>query len=260
MNDAARNAPGSLRSKSRLRLRHTTLGLKGELDQTALAELGDRLIRLLDQSCVWVLLDFSAVEHLDYRGVPALVARADALPACRRRPSRCAAACRRPPGRAAGRRCPRNAEGFRDPSDARAAMSGPFEEASLEGERKTNGVEFAHQTVLRDEVVELLAPKAGNRIIDATLGGGGHAEALLDAGAEVIGVDRDPAALWAASARLGHRPLFRGLEGNAGDLEALLAPLGLLPVDGVFMTWASAATSSTTQRAASPFRPTARWT
>lgn len=94
-------------------------------------------------------------------------------------------------------------------------------------------MEFAHQTVLRDEVVELLAPKAGNRIIDATLGGGGHAEALLDAGAEVIGVDRDPAALWAASARLGHRPLFRGLEGNAGDLEALLAPLGLLPVDGV---------------------------
>ena len=58
MNEVARKAPGSLRSKSRLRLRHTTLGLRGELDQAALAELGDRLIRLLDQSCVWVLLDF----------------------------------------------------------------------------------------------------------------------------------------------------------------------------------------------------------
>jgi 16S rRNA (cytosine1402-N4)-methyltransferase len=94
-------------------------------------------------------------------------------------------------------------------------------------------VAFAHQSVLRDEVVELLVPRAGKRIIDATLGGGGHAEALLERGADVIGVDRDPAALAAASARLGPRPSFRALRGNAGELEALLAPLGLLPVDGV---------------------------
>ncbi len=94
-------------------------------------------------------------------------------------------------------------------------------------------MEFAHQTVLRDEVVDVLAPRAGQRIVDATLGGGGHAEALLECGAEVIGVDRDPAALAAASARLASRQRFRALRGNAGDLESLLAPLGLLPVDGV---------------------------
>lgn len=94
-------------------------------------------------------------------------------------------------------------------------------------------MEFAHQTVLRDEVMELLAPQVGHRIIDTTLGGGGHAEALLERGAEVIGVDRDPAALRAASARLSLHPGFHALEGNAGDLEALLAPLGLLPVDGL---------------------------
>ena len=94
-------------------------------------------------------------------------------------------------------------------------------------------MEFAHQTVLRDEVVDVLAPRAGQRIVDATLGGGGHAEALLERGAEVIGVDRDPAALAAASARLASRPHFRALRGNAGDLEKLLGPLGLLPVDGV---------------------------
>ena len=46
MNEAARKAPGSLRSKSRLRLRHTTLGLRGELDLASLAEHGDRLLRL----------------------------------------------------------------------------------------------------------------------------------------------------------------------------------------------------------------------
>lgn len=96
-----------------------------------------------------------------------------------------------------------------------------------------SGVGFAHQTVLRDEVVELLAPKKGQRIVDATLGGGGHAEALLERGADVIGVDRDPAALRAARARLLDQPRFRALEGNAGELLSLLGPLGLLPVDGV---------------------------
>jgi 16S rRNA (cytosine1402-N4)-methyltransferase len=94
-------------------------------------------------------------------------------------------------------------------------------------------VAYAHQTVLRDEVVELLAPKPGQRIVDTTLGGGGHAEALLERGADVIGVDRDPEALAAASARLAPHHAFRALQGNAGDLPALLGPLGLLPVDGV---------------------------
>jgi 16S rRNA (cytosine1402-N4)-methyltransferase len=94
-------------------------------------------------------------------------------------------------------------------------------------------VEFTHETVLRDEVLTVLAPRAGQRFVDTTLGAGGHAEALLDSGADVIGVDRDPAAVRAASERLVQRPGFRALQGNAGDLVALLAPLGLLPVDGV---------------------------
>ena len=126
MNEAARKAPGSARSKSRLRLRHTTLGLRGELDQAALAELGDRLIRLLDQSCVWVLLDFSAVEHLDYRGVGALAARAEAfrhaggdLKVCGLSPYLQAVL------RAGGAHG--SFEVFANPSDARAAMHSPFE-------------------------------------------------------------------------------------------------------------------------------------
>lgn len=126
MNDAARKTHGNARSKSRLRLRHTTLGLRGELDQASLAELGDRLIRLLDQSCVWVLLDFSAVEHLDYRGVAALVARAEAF----RRAGGDLKVCGLSPYLQAVLRAG-GAHGafqvFRDASDARAAMTSPFE-------------------------------------------------------------------------------------------------------------------------------------
>jgi 16S rRNA (cytosine1402-N4)-methyltransferase len=43
----------------------------------------------------------------------------------------------------------------------------------------------------------------GKRAVDATLGGGGHAAVLRDAGATVLGIDRDPAAITAARARLG---------------------------------------------------------
>jgi anti-sigma B factor antagonist len=126
VNDAARKSSGGARAKSRLRLRHTTLGLKGELGQAALAELGDRLIRLLDQSCVWVLLDFSAVEHLDYRGVEALALRAEAF----RRAGGDLKVCGLSPYLQAVLRAG-GAHGafevFRDPNEARAAMSSPFE-------------------------------------------------------------------------------------------------------------------------------------
>ena len=94
---------------------------------------------------------------------------------------------------------------------------------------------FVHETVLRDEVVQLLRPVPGKRLVDATLGGGGHAEALLAAGAEVIGVDRDPTAIAAARARLAGSERFQAVEGRAGELEALLGPMGLLPVDGVLL-------------------------
>lgn len=63
---------------------------------------------------------------------------------------------------------------------------------------------FHHDPVLLTEVVDLFAPVVGGTIIDATLGGGGHAEALLaaDRTRKVIGVDRDESALAAATRRL----------------------------------------------------------
>src|SRR5689334_10230053 len=59
-----------------------------------------------------------------------------------------------------------------------------------------------HAPVLASDVTELL--RHSKRVLDCTLGGGGHSLALLEAGVEsVVGVDRDPQALAAASERLG---------------------------------------------------------
>lgn len=88
--------------------------------------------------------------------------------------------------------------------------------------------DYEHRTVLLKETVELLEPKAGKLIIDGTLGGGGHTEALLEAGASVIGIDRDPRALKAASerlARFGDR--FTPRQGDYASLEG--------PCDGVLL-------------------------
>lgn len=93
--------------------------------------------------------------------------------------------------------------------------------------------DFQHQTVLLREAVELLRPADGRVIIDGTLGGGGHSEALLASGATVVGVDRDPVALAAATSRLGANPRFQGRAGNFAELPRVAADL--LPVDGVLV-------------------------
>jgi 16S rRNA (cytosine1402-N4)-methyltransferase len=92
-----------------------------------------------------------------------------------------------------------------------------------------------HVTVLRDQVVQALAPRDGGLYVDATLGAGGHAEAILETpGTRVIGVDRDAGALAVAATRLapaGDR--VRLLHGRFGDLEAILASIGVTAVDGL---------------------------
>jgi 16S rRNA (cytosine1402-N4)-methyltransferase len=78
-----------------------------------------------------------------------------------------------------------------------------------------------HAPAMVDEVVELLG--GGTLVLDGTLGGGGHSAALLDAGvARVIGIDRDPAALLAATSRLSDARTsgrFASYQGNYADLD-----------------------------------------
>ncbi len=70
--------------------------------------------------------------------------------------------------------------------------------------------------------------------MDATLGGGGHSELLLQAGASVWGVDQDPAARRAARRRLApYGERFHALAGNFRDLASLLREQGVAEVDGL---------------------------
>jgi len=95
---------------------------------------------------------------------------------------------------------------------------------------------FTHATVLQSEVVELLDPRAGSVVLDGTLGGGGHSEALLERGAQVIGTDRDPRAVAAARARLARfGEAFRAVRADFRDAENVLRSLGIDRVDGALV-------------------------
>lgn len=52
-----------------------------------------------------------------------------------------------------------------------------------------------HVPVLLAEVLDALAPLEGARILDGTFGAGGYSRALLEAGASVVALDRDPSVL-----------------------------------------------------------------
>jgi 16S rRNA (cytosine1402-N4)-methyltransferase len=78
-----------------------------------------------------------------------------------------------------------------------------------------------HIPVLLDEVLDALVLPPGARILDLTLGLGGHAEALLrrcDGDSRYMGVDRDPEARALAQARLGHDPRFSVLASTHEDV------------------------------------------
>ena len=98
---------------------------------------------------------------------------------------------------------------------------------------------FAHRPVMAAEVVEYLAPRPGGVYVDCTVGGGGHARAILEAAegaCTVVGIDRDPEAIAAAGERLaeyGGRVLL--IRGNFRNLQRVLETCGLEQVDGVLM-------------------------
>jgi 16S rRNA (cytosine1402-N4)-methyltransferase len=101
-----------------------------------------------------------------------------------------------------------------------------------------NQIANLHEPVMLHRCLELLRPgiQDNSIVIDATLGLGGHTEALLTTHPDltVIGFDRDPVALELASERLskfGSR--FRGVLATYDQIESVLAELGIHSVHGV---------------------------
>lgn len=94
-----------------------------------------------------------------------------------------------------------------------------------------------HTPVLLEETVRQLQPRAGGLYVDATVGGGGHTEAILRASGpdgRVIGLDWDEEAIAASRARLcewGDR--VQWVQASFGELRDVLARLRVTGVDGV---------------------------
>lgn len=91
-----------------------------------------------------------------------------------------------------------------------------------------------HVPVLLAETLSALSPRAGMTFVDATLGAGGHTEALLEAGARVIGLDRDELALRLATRRLERfGAQFVPVHAAFSTVREALDGIGIRTVDGV---------------------------
>jgi 16S rRNA (cytosine1402-N4)-methyltransferase len=107
--------------------------------------------------------------------------------------------------------------------------------ANLEGPQAA----VPHTPVLLQTTVELLNVRPGGRFIDATLGTGGHAEAILQLcspGGSLLGIDVDPKALDVAQQRLSHYGQAVTLvNDNFKHLDDICRTHDFYPVDGILL-------------------------
>lgn len=91
-----------------------------------------------------------------------------------------------------------------------------------------------HIPVLLDEVVSAFSSLSGQRIVDGTFGAGGYSRALLEAGAEVVAIDRDPSVAPHAEKLAADFPgRFHFVSGTFSELDTLAAPFA--PIGGVVL-------------------------
>lgn len=126
-------------------------------------------------------------------------------------------------------RVPRLLTAAREGAHGTGSLLTLFNEAAANSAAGSDGY---HVPVMYEAVLAYMAAGPGKLIVDGTLGGGGHSEALLQTGATVVGIDRDPEALAHATRRLaGFGDRFVPLQGNFGEADALLAQAGFGQAD-----------------------------
>jgi 16S rRNA (cytosine1402-N4)-methyltransferase len=94
-----------------------------------------------------------------------------------------------------------------------------------------------HRPVLLSEVISAFEPLPGKTIIDATVGGAGHAKEMVRRGANVLGIDADPDAVKRAMQELNQVPggTWKIVQGNFRDLKEIVAKVKLHSIDGILM-------------------------
>lgn len=96
-----------------------------------------------------------------------------------------------------------------------------------------------HAPVMPMRCVEYLRPEPGETFLDGTLGGGGHAELVLERlapGGRLVGIDRDGEAIGECRGKLGRfGNAFTAVKGNFKDAPELLRSLGIETIDGAML-------------------------
>ncbi len=98
-------------------------------------------------------------------------------------------------------------------------------------------VAVTHTPVLLEETIQALAVQPGGRYIDCTIGGGGHAAAILEnssPGGQLLGIDADPGAIETAGERLeAYRGSVQLVNENFTNLPAICLRHDFYPVHGI---------------------------
>lgn len=102
--------------------------------------------------------------------------------------------------------------------------------------RGLKGADDFHRPAMVSEAVGWLGVRPGSIVVDVTVGGGGHAGAIIEKimpGGMFIGIDRDGDALEAASKRLCGRANVRLVKGLMGGIGGILGGIGVKSVDAI---------------------------
>lgn len=95
-----------------------------------------------------------------------------------------------------------------------------------------------HRPVLCEQVLNYLLTKNSSIVVDGTMGGGGHSEAILkklNKDARLIGIDQDSEAVSLCRRRFKNDKRVQIIQGNFGEVEQILKKIGIASIDGYLL-------------------------